>query len=40
MRIIKAVILLSVVIAIAVGMWMYFSPYNSRIREDLESGNL
>ena len=33
MRIIKAVILLGVVIAIAVGMWMYFSPYNSCIRE-------
>jgi hypothetical protein len=33
MRIIKAVMLLGVVIAIAVGMWMYFSPYNSCIRE-------
>ena len=33
MRIIKVVLLLGVVIAIAVWMLMYFSPYNSCIRE-------
>ena len=33
MRIIKLVLLLGVVIAIAVWMLMYFSPYNSCIRE-------
>jgi hypothetical protein len=33
MRIVKVVILLGVVIAIAIGMWIYFSSYNSCVGE-------
>jgi hypothetical protein len=40
MRIVKVVVLLGVVIAIAVWMLMYFSPYNFLHPRRRESGNL